>query len=72
MVAVKNVGEGAIEAITAARKTYRFTSLFDFCEHVDLKKVNKRVIESLIKGGAFDATGAKRAQMTAALEEALE
>ncbi len=72
LVAVKNVGEGAIEAIITARNTHRFTSLFDFCEHVDLKKVNKRVIESLIKCGAFDATGARRAQMMTALEEALE
>ena len=72
LVAVKNVGEGAIEAIIAARSAGRFSSLFDFCEHVDLKRVNKRVIESLIKCGAFDATGARRAQMTAGLEEALE
>jgi DNA polymerase-3 subunit alpha len=72
LVAVKNVGEGAIEAIVAARNAHRFTSLFDFCEHVDLKKVNKRVIESLIKCGALDATGARRSQMMAALEAALE
>jgi DNA polymerase-3 subunit alpha len=46
--------------------------LFDFCERVDLKKVNKRVVESLIKCGAFDSTGAKRSQMMAALEGALD
>jgi len=72
LVAVKNVGESAIESIIACRTDKRFESLFDFCEQVDLKKVNKRVIESLIKCGAFDTTGAKRSQMMAAVESALE
>jgi DNA polymerase-3 subunit alpha len=72
LVAVKNVGEAAIEAIIDARDDEKFTSLFAFCERVDLKKVNKRVIESLIKCGAFDGTGAKRSQMMAALEDALD
>ncbi|MEX1350180.1 MAG: DNA polymerase III subunit alpha [Desulfobacterales bacterium] len=72
LVAVKNVGESAIESIIASRADKPFESLFDFCERVDLKKVNKRVIESLIKSGAFDSTGAKRSQMMAALESALE
>ncbi|MGB9440322.1 MAG: DNA polymerase III subunit alpha, partial [Desulfobacterales bacterium] len=72
LVAVKNVGESAIESIIATRTDQPLESLFDFCERVDLKKVNKRVIESLIKCGAFDNTGAKRSQMTAALESALE
>ena len=72
LVAVKNVGESAIEAIIAARADKPFQSLFDFCERVDMKKVNKRVIESLIKSGSFDSTGAKRSQMMAALESALE
>ena len=72
LVAVKNVGESAIEAIIEARMAENFSSLFDFCEYVDLKKVNKRVIESLIKCGAFDSTGAKRSQLMAAIEEALE
>lgn len=72
LVAVKNVGESAIESIIASRANQPFESLFDFCERVDLKKVNKRVIESLIKCGAFDSTGAKRSQMMAALESALE
>ena len=71
LVAVKNVGESAIESIIASRANQPFESLFDFCERVDLKKVNKRVIESLIKCGAFDSTGAKRSQMMAALESAL-
>ncbi|UCH23704.1 MAG: DNA polymerase III subunit alpha [Deltaproteobacteria bacterium] len=72
LAAVKNVGEGAIDFIIEARQEGKFSSLFDFCERVDLKKVNKRVIESLIKCGAFDSTGDRRSQMLAALEDALE
>lgn len=77
LVAVKNVGEAAIESIIDARKDEtgepkKYTSLFEFCERVELRKVNKRVLESLIKCGAFDATGAKRAQMMTVLEDALE
>ncbi len=72
LAAVKNVGEAAIDIISEAREENRFSSLFDFCERVDLKKVNKRVVESLIKCGAFDATGAARSRMTASLEDALE
>jgi DNA polymerase-3 subunit alpha len=72
LAAVKNVGEAAIDAMIEARAQNRFSSLFDFCERVDLKKINKRVIESLIKCGAFDSTGAKRSRMMASLEEALD
>ncbi len=72
LVAVKNVGESAIESIIACRREERFESFFDFCERVDLKKVNKRVIESLVKCGAFDVIAAKRSQLMAAIESALE
>jgi DNA polymerase III subunit alpha len=72
LAAVKNVGEGAIESIIEARSNGKFSSLFEFCEQVDLKKVNKRVIESLIKCGAFDATGSHRSQMLAALEDCID
>ena len=72
LAAVKNVGEAAIESMIEARAERPFSSLFDFCERVDLKKVNKRVIESLIKCGAFDSTDGRRSQMMAALEDALE
>ena len=72
LVAVKNVGEGAIDAIVEARSEAPFTSLFDFCERVDFKRVNRRVIESLIKCGAFASTGARRSQMMAALEIAMD
>jgi len=72
LVAVKNVGESAIEAIVEARSQNKYSSLFEFCEYVDLRRVNKRVVESLIKCGAFDSTGAKRSQMLASLEDALD
>lgn len=66
--AIKNVGRVAIEPILAARKAGSFTSLSDFCQKVDGLKVNKKVIESLIKAGAMDKFG-KRPAMLAALEE---
>jgi DNA polymerase-3 subunit alpha len=73
LAAVKNVGEGAIEEILKARdQDGPFTTIFDFCERVDLKKVNKRVIEGLIKCGAFDSTGAKRSQLMEVFERAME
>jgi DNA polymerase-3 subunit alpha len=73
LVAVKNVGEGAVEAIVEEREANgTYASLFDFCQRVDLRRVNKRVVESLIACGALDSTGARRSQMMAVLEEALE
>ncbi len=56
--AVKGVGEGPIDAIIAARKLGGpFTDLFDFCARLDLKKMNKRILEKLIKSGSMDALG---------------
>lgn len=73
MVAVKNAGAGAIEAIIEERKKNGpFKTIFEFCSRVDLRKVNKRVLEALIKAGAFDCTGARRSQLMTVLEEALE
>ncbi|MDJ0780664.1 MAG: DNA polymerase III subunit alpha [Desulfosarcinaceae bacterium] len=73
LVAVKNVGGNAIDAIIEARAADGpFDTLFNFCERVDLRRVNKRVVESLIRCGAFDATGASRASMEATLEDALD
>jgi len=73
LAAIKNVGVGAIESILEARNQHgRFKSLFDFCQKVDPRKVNKRVIEGLIKSGAFDSTGAKRSQLMEVLESAME
>ncbi len=73
LVAVKNVGEGAIDSIVEARKKDgKFKSLFDFCERVDLRKANKRVLEALVKCGAFSSMNAKRSQLFIALEDAIE
>lgn len=70
--AVKNVGQGAIDSIIEARKDRGpFKSLCDFCERTDLRLVNKKVIESLIKCGAFDSLGLKRSQMMAMLNRAM-
>jgi len=73
LAAVKGVGEKAVEQIIAARQRIgRFGSLFQFCENVDLRAVNKQVIEALIKAGAFDRLGGNRAQMMAGLEKAMQ
>lgn len=73
LAAVKNVGEGAIESVLEVRKSGGpFESLFDFCERVDHRRVNRRVIESLIKCGAFDFPGTKRSQMMSVLGMAME
>jgi DNA polymerase III subunit alpha len=70
--AVKNVGEGAVRSIIAAREEGEpFTSIWDFCERVDPQLVNKRALESLVKCGALDSTGATRRGMWEALESAL-
>src|SRR5579872_5651690 len=72
LAAVKNVGRTAIEAIVVARKEVgRFRSIFEFCDKVDLRLLNKRVMESLIKSGALDAFG-KRAQLMTVLDKAME
>ncbi|MDZ4229304.1 MAG: DNA polymerase III subunit alpha, partial [Patescibacteria group bacterium] len=67
MSAIKNVGEAAITTILAARKKHRFKSLTDFCERIDQQKVNKKVLESLIQVGTFDAFG-KRSSLMLGLE----
>src|SRR5262249_30183543 len=74
--AVKGLGEGAVDAILESRgQGGPFASLFDFCERVDLKRVNRRVVEALAKSGAFDGGaggGASRAQLLAGLDLAIE
>ena len=70
--AVKGVGSAALDSIQLVRKDKQFLSLQDFCERVDLRKVNKKVVEALIKCGAFDSLGGKRAQFLTALEESME
>src|SRR5947209_3346741 len=72
LAAVKNVGHNAIESIAQARKGLgRFSSIFEFCEKVDLRLLNKRVLESLIKSGAMDSLG-RRAQLMAVVDKAME
>ena len=72
LAAVKNVGHNAIESIIAARtKLGRFSSIYEFCEKVDLRLLNKRVLESLIKSGAMDSLG-RRGQLMAVLDKAIE
>ncbi|HSB33848.1 MAG TPA: DNA polymerase III subunit alpha, partial [Nitrospirota bacterium] len=73
LAAVKNVGISAIEAMIEAREAKgTFTSLCDFCKKVDQRRVNRRVIEALIKCGAFDFTSARRAQMMEAIDMMME
>ncbi len=73
LAAVKNVGEGAIEEILKARREGGpFKSLEDFCLRVDLKKVNRRVLEALIKSGAMDSLGATRAALMEVLDKMLD
>ncbi|OGW58905.1 MAG: DNA polymerase III subunit alpha [Nitrospirae bacterium RIFCSPHIGHO2_02_FULL_42_12] len=72
LVAIKNVGESAIESIIATRReSGNFKSVFDFCKRVDLRKVNKRTIESLIKCGAFDSMGIHRSRHMDVIDKAI-
>jgi DNA polymerase III subunit alpha len=77
LAAIKNVGHNAIESIIRARGELQeagkpgFASLWEFCEKVDLRLMNKRVLESLCKAGALDAFG-KRSQVMAAIDKAME
>jgi DNA polymerase-3 subunit alpha len=77
LAAIKNVGHNAIESIITARAALQaagkpgFSSLWEFCEKVDLRLLNKRVLESLIKAGAMDIFGG-RAQLSAVLDKAME
>ncbi len=72
MIAVKNVGLAAIESIAKNREEQgQFKSIFDFCRRIDLRLNNRKVLESLIRSGAMDSLGARRAQLMAVLEEAL-
>jgi DNA polymerase III subunit alpha len=69
--AVKNVGSAAVDAVIEARESGGpFTSIWDFCERVDCRAVNKKAIESLVRCGALDSTGASRRGMLAILPDA--
>jgi DNA polymerase-3 subunit alpha len=72
LAAIKNVGLAAIDSIISVQKDAKFSSFMDFLIRVDMRKVNKRVIESLIKCGAFDSLGYKRRQLMLHFEGAME
>src|SRR5579864_615273 len=71
--AIKNVGENTVKGILEARESLGgFQSFFQFCESVDSRLLNKRVLESLVRAGALDGLGANRAQMIAAIDSTVE
>ena len=73
LLAIKNVGKTAIESILKARKELgEFKDIFDLCEKVDTRTVNRKVIESLVKAGAMDCFGFYRAQLISIVDKALE
>jgi DNA polymerase III subunit alpha len=70
--AVKNVGESAVMAIIKAREKYgKFNTIFEFCERVDSRALNKRTMESLIQAGAFDSLKGHRAQLMGCVDMAI-
>lgn len=73
LCAIKNVGQGAVESIVRARESGGFSKdIFSFCDHIDLRLVNKRVLESLIQAGACDGLEGHRAQLIEVLDIAIE
>jgi DNA polymerase III subunit alpha len=70
--AVRGTGQAAIESIAQARSGSQFTSLYDFCSRVDKRLVNRRVLEALIRAGAFDAIDSNRARLLASAGRAFE
>ncbi len=73
LAAIKNVGATAIESIVKSRlESGAFTSLEEFCSRADLRLVNRRVLESLIKAGAFDSLKSTRAGLLSGLDQAME
>jgi DNA polymerase-3 subunit alpha len=73
LAAIKNVGEGAVEAVLAVRADGGpFRSLFEFCDRVDLRAVNRRVVESFVKSGSFDSVDGRRSALYAAIDRAME
>jgi DNA polymerase-3 subunit alpha len=71
--AIKNVGEAAIRSILEARERQgRFASLHELCGEIDLRLVNKRVLEALVQSGALDSLGGRRSQLAATVDSALE
>ena len=73
LCAIKNVGENTVTGILQARETLgHFTSMFQFCESIDTRLLNKRVLESLVRSGAMDGLGAHRAQMISVIDRVME
>jgi DNA polymerase-3 subunit alpha len=73
LCAIKNVGENTVTGILQARETLgHFSSMFQFCESIDTRLLNKRVLESLVRSGAMDGLGAHRAQMTSVIDRVME
>ncbi len=72
LTAIKGLGSSAVQMIIKAREEGAFTSIFDFAARVDSRGVNKRVMESLIKAGAFDETNTNRAVLLAVMDRAIE
>lgn len=72
LLGVKGIGGGAIEAIVNGRKDKPYESLLDFCERVDLRKCNKKVLEQLVKCGAMDGFGCSRGMLLAGMGTATE
>ena len=71
MGAIKGVGESALEGIVEERQNgEKYSSLYDFCRRVDMKKINRRVLDGLVKSGAFDELGSHRASLEASLVKA--
>lgn len=71
--AIKSCGDKAIDSIISTRRSSGpYKDIFDFCQRIDTEQVNKRVVEALILAGAFDCTGANRAQLMAVYEAALD
>ncbi|HPO04222.1 MAG TPA: DNA polymerase III subunit alpha [Bacillota bacterium] len=72
LLGVKNVGEGVVEAITRMREKKPPKDIFEFIQQIDIKEVNKKALESLIKAGAFDSINENRAQLMAVYEGLIE
>ncbi len=73
LAGIRNVGEGVVDRIVEARtETGAFTSLQDFCERVDMRQMNKKTVEALIKAGAFDSTGYTRKHLMTMMDAAVE
>ncbi len=70
--AIKGVGEGPIELMVTLRKDQPFKNLFDFCQRIDMRKLNKRTLEALIRSGAMDQLGPSRAVLAATLPVAIQ